>query len=317
MGKISDHTKRILKRLLLRIPFVKTRIRHYDYLKQTMDKFGFEPGHFYSPVPNLTEIERDINKIYIDKELSDIDLNTEYQIKLLEKFKTYYPSYPYNSANINGRSYRYKKEGAWYRFSDSVFLYCMMRSFNPKKIIEVGSGHSSSIMLDINELFFNNKIFHIFIEPYPEDRLIKILSESDKIANNIIKDKVQAVKLEVFQVLDENDILFIDSTHVSKIGSDVNYLLFEVIPALKPGVLIHFHDIFYPFELPQHWIMKKKWFWNENYLLHAFLMNNKQYEIVAFNSYLQKIIPEWFMKEMPECLTGFEDTGSIWIRKLA
>jgi hypothetical protein len=317
MGITAKYIKKIFKSLLLKVPFVSTRMRHYDYLKKTLDNFGFEPGHFYSPVPNLKEIEMNKNDIFGNKDLSGIDLNTENQIKLLEEFKTYYPDYPYNSKNGDNKKFRYKKEGAWYRYSDCVFLYCMMRSFRPKRIFEIGSGHSSSVMLDINERFFNNSIHHTFIEPYPEERLNMILNKSDLIANIIIKENVQSLKPEIFQELDRNDILFIDSTHVSKIGSDVNYLLFEVMPVLKPGVLIHFHDIFYPFEMPQHWILKKKWFWNENYLLHAFLMNNKKYEIVAFNTYLQKIKPDWFIKEMPECLIGSEDTGSIWIRKLA
>ena len=317
MAKHQSPFKKILNSIFFKIPFIGSRTRHYNYLKETLDNCGFEPGHFYSPVPNLIEIEKNISNIFIDKELPGIDLNTEKQIKLLEEFKTYYPEYPYNTTNSDDRNLRYKKEGAWYRYSDSVFLYCMMRKFKPKRILEIGSGHSSSIMLDTNERFFDNSIHHTFIEPFPEERLLRILNGSDLIANKIINDKVQDVKPEIFQELDENDILFIDSTHVSKVGSDVNYLLFEVIPRLKPGVLIHFHDVFYPFEMPQHWILEKKWFWNEIYLLHAFLMDNKKYEIVAFNTYLQKIKPDWFKKEMPECLTGSDETGSIWIRKLA
>jgi len=192
----------------------------------------------------------------------------------------------------------------------------MMRHFKPQRIIEIGSGHSSAIMLDTNEHFFDNKIHCTFIEPFPEERLMQILRESDKLSHQIIKEKVQSVKLEVFQMLNKNDILFIDSTHVSKIGSDVNHLLFEVLPSLKPGVLVHFHDIFYPFELPKHWVLESRYFWNENYILRAFLMNNEKYEIIIFNTYLQKIKPDWFKKEMPECTEKSEGTGSIWLRKL-
>ena len=313
MGEFKHVVKNILKNFLLRIPFAKTKIKHY----QITHSSSWEPGHYYSPVPNIFEIEGNADRIFTEKNLSEIDLNTENQITLLEEFKTFYPDYPYLFESVDSHLFRYKKDDAYYRFSDSVFLYCMMRKFKPKNIIEIGSGHSSSIMLDINEHFFDNTIYHTFIEPYPEERLMSILKKSDNITNKIIKDKVQYVNPEIFQKLDKNDILFIDSTHISKVGSDVNYLIFEVIPLLKPGVLIHFHDIFYPFELPKHWILTKRWFWNENYLLHAFLMNNSKYEIVAFNTYLQKIRAEWFKNEMPECLIGGEDTGSIWIRKLA
>jgi hypothetical protein len=132
----------------------------------------------------------------------------------------------------------------------------MMRTFKPKEIIEIGSGHSSAIMLDTNEICFDNKINLTFIEPYPEERLMKILKDSDKISHTIINKKVQSIDLDTFLSLSENDILFVDSTHVSKVGSDVNFILFEVLPALKPGVLIHFHDIFYPFEMPKHWVLE-------------------------------------------------------------
>jgi hypothetical protein len=313
MDKGGNIIKRILKDFLLKIPLLNAKIKHY----QITHSSAWEPGHYYSPIPDIFEIEKHADSIFSNKQLLEIDLNTEYQIKLLEEFKTYYPGYPYNSANVKPEFLRYIKDGAFYRFSDSVFLYCMMRRFKPKKIIEIGSGHSSAIMLDINELFLNNEIQFTFVEPYPEERLLYILRKDDHNVCDIIKGNVQSVKLELFQKLDVNDILFIDSTHVSKVGSDVNYLIFEVIPSLKPGVLIHFHDIFYPFELPRHWILDKRWYWNENYLIHAFLMNNRKYEIVAFNTYLQKILPDWFSKEMPECLVGFNDTGSLWIRKLA
>ena len=323
MKRIIKIIKKILMNFLLSIPFIRTKIKYYDRivweynrLDQIVKNCGFEPGHFYSPIPNLIEIEKEASNIFVDKKLEGINLNTEDQINLLEEFKTYYPSYLYDSENMKDQKFRYIKEGAFYRFSDSVFLYCMMRSFKPKKIIEIGSGHSSAIMLDTNERFFENKIHCTFIEPFPEERLMHILKESDKKKHNIINNKVQLVKFEIFQTLDRNDILFIDSTHVSKIGSDVNYLLFEVLPSLKPGVLVHFHDIFYPFELPIHWVLEKRWFWNENYLLRAFLMHNKKYEIIAFNTYLQKIKLDWFSKEMPECLLGSEDTGSIWIQKM-
>ncbi len=330
MKKIKDIVKKTTKKILLTVPFIKSRIKYYDsivqqnniliqqnkHLRQIINNCGFEPGHYYSPIPNLSEINKEEAHIFIDKNLAEINLNTENQVKLLNELKVYYSDYPYKGKDSNMLNYRYKKEGAFYRFSDSVFLFCMMRHFKPQRIIEIGSGHSSAIMLDTNEHFFDNKIHCTFIEPFPEERLMQILRESDKLSHQIIKEKVQSVKLEVFQMLNKNDILFIDSTHVSKIGSDVNHLLFEVLPSLKPGVLVHFHDIFYPFELPKHWVLESRYFWNENYILRAFLMNNEKYEIIIFNTYLQKIKPDWFKKEMPECTEKSEGTGSIWLRKL-
>jgi len=317
MEKLKSIFKKFIKNILLLVPFVKTRNRDYDRIRLLLYKAGWEPGHFYSPIPNLVDIEREAETIFSDRNLKEVNLNTENQLRLLQKLKMYYSDYPYKTNNYESQGYRYinNKYKAYYRFSDSVFLFCMIRNFNPKKIIEVGSGHSSAIMLDTDERFFNSNTQFTFIEPNPDDRLMEILNESDKIRCNIIKEKVQSVELDLFQQLEENDILFIDSTHVSKVGSDVNYLIFEVLPTLKTGVLIHFHDIFFPFELPKHWVLKNRWFWNENYLLHAFLMNNEKYEIIAFNTYLHKIKTDWFLQEMPECLIGSENTGSIWIQK--
>jgi predicted O-methyltransferase YrrM len=308
--------KRIIKTALLEVPFVNTRIKNYDGMRQIINDCGFEPGHFYSTIPDLAEVRDNSSTIFGKKKVNEVDLNTEKQINLLETFKPYYSEYLYSAEKTKSNDLRYEKEGAFYRYSDSVFLYCMMRTFKPREIIEIGSGHSSAIMLDTNEIYFDNKINLTFIEPYPEERLVKILKDSDKISHTIINKKVQSIDLDTFLSLSENDILFVDSTHVSKVGSDVNFILFEVLPALKPGVLIHFHDIFYPFEMPKHWVLEENWFWNENYMLNAFLMNNNNYEIVAFNTYLHEIKAEWFRDNMPECLEGKENTGSLWIRKL-
>jgi len=307
--------KNFLKNILLSIPILNTKVKRYIYLNKVILDAGFEPGHFYSTVPNLKELIENQEIIFQKKDINDVEMNKENQLDLLLKLKDYYSEYLYHDEFSDQLNYRYKKDGAFYRHSDSVFLYSMIRHSKPQRIIEVGSGHSSAIMLDTNEHFFNNEIKHTFIEPYPE-RLEETLNDTDYEKNLIIKTDVQSVDLSVFKELEENDILFIDSTHVSKIGSDVNYLIFQVIPILKPGVLIHFHDIFYNFEYPKKWILQNRYFWNEIYLVRAFLMNNSNYKIELFNSYLHQINRSWFEKEMPECLKGFErGIGSIWIRK--
>src|SRR5690606_8620162 len=107
------------------------------------------------------------------------------------------------------------------------------------------------------------------------------------------------VPLAVFEELNAGDMLFIDSTHVAKTGSDVNYILFEILPRLKSGVLIHFHDIFYPFEYPRDWVFNGR-NWNEVYFLKAFLMYNTTFEIKLFSHYLHKHHPNVF-EAMPLC----------------
>ena len=131
----------------------------------------------------------------------------------------------------------------------------------------MGSGYSSCVILDTNELFFNNNISCIFIEPYPQLQE-SLLKENDKDKIEIIPKRLQDVEVSKFSSLSSGDILFVDSTHVSKVDSDVNYIFFEILPSLTNGVYIHFHDIFYPFEYPKEWIYEGR-AWNENYILRA------------------------------------------------
>lgn len=126
----------------------------------------------------------------------------------------------------------------------------MIRAKKPRRINEIGSGYSSAVTLDTNELYFSNQIHCTFIEPYPE-RLLNLLSAEDIARNVLVTTRLQDVEIETFPELARGDFLFIDSTHVSKLGSDVNRIFFEIMPKLNEGVFIHFHDIFYPFEYPK------------------------------------------------------------------
>ena len=134
----------------------------------------------------------------------------------------------------------------------------------------------------------------------------------DKSENNIsvIDKRVQEVEREVFMQLEPNDILFIDSSHVVKTGSDVNFLLFKILPILKPGVLIHFHDIHYPFEYPQSWVLNG-FGWNETYFIKAFMMYNSKFEVLFFTDYLEKEHSIHF--KLPKKRTG--SGSSFWIKR--
>jgi hypothetical protein len=148
------------------------------------------------------------------------------------------------------------------------------------------------------------------IEPYPNE----ILKNGLPNMTELIQEPVQNISLRKFKELEENDILFIDSSHILTIGSDVNYLYLHVIPELKPGVLIHIHDIFFPYELPKEWVIDRKLFWNEMYLVWAFLTGNSKYEVLLSNYYLAMN----HMKELVESfpmLAGTSGGGSLWVRK--
>lgn len=121
--------------------------------------------------------------------------------------------------------------------------------------------------------------------------------------------------MDVFLTLEENDFLFIDSSHVGKIGSDVLFELFEILPRLREGVIVHFHDVFYPFEYPRGWLETNHWAWNEDYFLRAFLQNNSVWDILFFNNYIGMTFPEMLRKWMPLYLKNIG--GSLWLRKNA
>jgi len=269
------------------------------------------PGHFYSPIPCLEEIKRNEKKIFgiCPPNIPGLELNESEQLSLLEIFSTYYKELPFQRSKAKGLRYYY--ENPAYSYSDAILLYCMIRYLKPRRIIEVGSGFSSCVTLDTNELHFGNSIETTFIEPCPE-LLISLIKEDDKSRVRIIPQCLQEVGLEVFGEIKENDILFIDSTHVGKTYSDVNRIFFEILPSLSSGVYVHFHDVFYPFEYPKEWVYEGR-AWNEIYMLRAFLQYNRRFRIVLMNTYLEHFHEAFFHEKMPLCLNN--PGGSIWVEK--
>jgi len=272
----------------------------------------YRPGHFYSVIPNKSDYEFQLPTL-VDKSspiLPGIDLNLKGQIEFLEKAKPFFMDMPFSKMPSSELNYYFNN--LYYTEPDAVALYLILRSFQPKHIIEVGSGFSSAILMDVNKLFFGNKMKCTFIEPFP-DRLNWFLSKSPNSNYKLLEQKVQQIPMENFDQLEANDLLLIDSSHVSKLGSDVNYLFFNVLPRLKKGVLVHIHDVIYPFEYPIAWIKELR-NWNEAYLLKSFLIHNESYEIVLFNSYLTVHHKAWLQENLPSL--GFSEGGSIFIRKI-
>jgi predicted O-methyltransferase YrrM len=269
------------------------------------------PGHFYSPIPALNDIRANENSVFCteSRNIRGLDLHEEEQLHQLCEFKIYYKELPF-SAKRNP-PLRYFFDNPAYSYSDAIFLFCMIRHLKPQRIIEVGSGYSSCLMLDTNDLYFDGSISLTFIEPHPE-LLLSLVRNGDRDRIKIIGNRVQEVDLAEFDALEAGDILFIDSTHVSKIFSDVNRLFFEILPRVKEGVVIHFHDIFYPFEYPREWVYEGR-AWTEAYLLRAFLQYNRSFRIILMNTFLERFHRDFFEQAMPLCLKN--PGGSIWIRK--
>jgi hypothetical protein len=270
------------------------------------------PGHFYSALPDMDEVMRRSETIWAPPPdtLAGIDLRSHNQAELLTHFQEYYTSpLPFErSSNPNSRFFR---PNGSFPFQDAFGLYAMIRHLQPKCIIEVGCGASSCVTLDTCEALKLNTCL-TFIDPYPE-LLLRLTRLEDRSRFDLKQAFIQDVPEELFSSLSENDILFIDTSHVSKVGSDVNHIFFNILPALKPGVVVHFHDIWYPFEYPKDWLYKGM-FWNEAYLLRSFLMYNKLFEIVLFNNYLNRCMTDRIRSDFPLFL---DDPGaSLWIRRV-
>ena len=291
-----------------------TRLFQYIARKTGYAKYSLHvpPGHFYSPIADLKEVDAFAAHAFDQNQrtLPAIDLREEQQMELLRTLSGYCSELPFTEKKQEGLRYYYGND--LYCHSDAIFLYCMIRHFRPKRIIEAGSGFSSAVMLDTNDLFFGGSIKIELIEPYP-DRLYSLLTPQDRSAVVVHEKKLQEMPLDYFAQLEENDVLFIDSSHVTRVAGEVNYYMFEILPILKPGVLIHIHDIFNGFEYPRQWIYDGK-IWSEAYLLRAFLEYNHSFEIILFNTFLEHFHEGFFRDHMPLCLIN--EGGSIWLRKI-
>lgn len=309
-----------LRRIAKRIPLIGKAYVQRDELRAIVNQLWELPGHFYSPIPSIEEVRKYETKLFDanSRELGGVDLNENEQLALLEILKQYYAEQPFPEQKRD--DCRYFFENGAFSYFDAIVLYSMLRYLRPKRVIEVGCGYSSCVFLDTDERFLGNSISLTFIEPYP-DLLISLLKDEDKNRTTILTSKIQDVDVSLFRALEANDILFVDSSHVAKTGSDVNHIFFEVLPVLNEGVYVHFHDVFYPFEYPKEWVYQGR-AWNEAYMLRAFLQYNNEFEIVLFNSFLEKFHRDFFAHHMPLCTKYSRysmmptSAQSIWLRKM-
>jgi hypothetical protein len=268
------------------------------------------PGHYYSPLPDIAAVEADAARLYGRPPAEDgVRLDAAAQHHFLSAMADANRSFNWSAGRQPGKRFWYKN--GFFPYGDALALVTVIARFQPLRIMEVGSGFSSALMLDVNDRRGDPKMSLCFIEPHP-GRLEELLTESDRESARLIVTPVQQVPLNEFDKLAANDILFIDSSHVSKAGSDVNYLLFEVLPRLQAGVLVHFHDVFFPFEYPLAWIKDGR-AWNELYLLRAFLQYNDAFEVVVFNSFLAHQFGDYVAAHIPLALV--DPPSSIWLQK--
>jgi predicted O-methyltransferase YrrM len=282
--------------------------------------FHISPINFDEPIPDTRTLKDDLWQK--QSELVGININEKGQIDLLSlfssRFKKEYESLPRDQTPI---PYQYYVRNRCFGTVDGEILYCMIRYFKPRKIIEVGSGYST--YLSAQALLENRGENNVeceltAIDPYPND----VLKAGFRGLSKLMPTQVQDIPLSEFDKLNENDILFIDSSHVLKIGSDVQYEYLEIMPRLKKGVIIHIHDIILPAEYFKRWITKDFMFFNEQYLLQAFLAFNNSFEVQWAASYMHlkhsdKL--EAAFSSYKSALASYkrDETwpGSFWIRK--
>ena len=247
----------------------------------------YPAGHFYSPVVNPADL-RDagfaVDRKLPPQDLLGVDIDDARMRETFAMLKPHIASHAFSNTKRDGE--RYYIDNGIFPQGDAMILAAMIAAVRPRQIVEIGSGFSTACMLDcIERNGLDTNI--ICVEPYPV-RLRANLTPQDAERVTIAEAMVQATDPEFYRSLDANDILFIDSTHVMKTGSDVCFELFEILPRLQPGVLVHLHDIQYPFEYPDVWIFEKRRSWNENYALRAFLMFNQRFKIIFFNNYFAR-----------------------------
>jgi hypothetical protein len=272
---------------------------------------GFPNGHFYSPVIDSEDLRRRAGELWREKTslLPGVDLALDTQRAFLEDARLVAGEYDYKASRLAGTGpHEFHDGNGLFESLDSRSLYCMLRGRAPAKMIEVGSGYSSLLSADVNRRFLGGRTEIACIEPYPPD----FLSELPAGISELIPKRVEEVGVAPFLALQAGDFLFIDSSHVSKTGSDVNFLYLEVLPRLASGVIVHLHDIFLPDEYPRDWVLEEERSWNEQYLLQALLIHSRAFRVL-FASHCASL----FLADQVESVFGSRyGGGSFWMEKI-
>ncbi len=273
------------------------------------ERFGvhFMPVHFYSPVPSRAEIDERVYARRYDW-IPNLGIDREAHVRWLDRFAAFRDELAaFPAVSESDEAFFWSNPA--FPPGDAIALYGMIRDTKPRRIVEIGSGHSTRLAMRAAGLNRSGSI--TCVEPYP---MPSIRRAAEAGALRLVESKVQDVDLGLFTELERGDVLFIDSSHVSKIGSDVNHEIFEILPRLKPGVMVHFHDIFLPWDVSRHWIEDLQLFWNEQYLLAAFLAYNPRFRIELSNQYVGRELTAEHQARFGS-IPGAEVAGggSLWI----
>lgn len=287
----------------------KKGVHRLPNIKRALVQVGVFPirNHYYEPQFDFREPHK---KFSLDRNLPGIKLNVDKQLASLKKY-IYSSELEHISLDKHDDLHFYLNNGS-FGAGDAEYWYQIIRQIKPKRIIEVGSGNSTLMAIMAIE---KNKdempdysCEHTCIEPYEMPWL-------EKTKVSVLREKVEEVELSFFSQLEENDILFIDSSHVIRPQGDVLFEYLELLPSLNKGVIVHVHDIFLPKNYSHAWLEEKVTFWNEQYLLEAFLSHNDSWEIIGALNYLSHNHFDE-LKGVAPYLTPAHEPGSFYMQKL-
>lgn len=281
-------------------------------LSEANAKLFVPPGHYYSPIVDPAEADEHLTRLErrpMATSLSDVKINTEAMVETWNAMLPFLTTLPFPEKKSD--EFRYAFDNPSYSWGDASILHAMIRRHLPHRIVEIGCGWSSACILDTVERHCNSTRL-TFVDPNPG--LLHTFIGRTELDHEILELPIQRVPGAVFETLGAGDILFINSTHVLRTGNDVCLELFEILPQLTPGTLVHFHDMFWPFEYPRRWVMEGKMSWNELYGVRAFLSSNDKWEIVFFNDYFAKMEKSLVQATFPNFLKNAG--GALWLRRL-
>jgi len=323
---VKDLVKRLVKALLplvdvLLLPFVflsawilkgvrRAGVQRLPVCKRALLAVGVFPirGHYYEPQFDYRDVHRPLSE---DRQLPGIDWNVAGQLEVLAGFK--YSSELADIPQARTRQIEFHFNNGAFESGDAEYWYQLVRSLKPRRIYEVGSGNST--LMAIRAIEANRRenpqyrCKHVCVEPYEMPWL-------EKADVSVIRKKIEDVEPGMFQDLEANDVLFIDSSHVIRPQGDVLVEYLEILPRLKTGVIVHVHDVFSPRNYPKLWMEDQVRFWNEQYVLEAFLSHNGSWKILGALNYLHQHHYEKF-KAIAPYVTPSRDPGSFYIQRIA
>lgn len=278
--------------------------------RETTRKLWVPPGHAHSPIPDLDDVRRRESELFgrPPEELPGVDTLVEEQLTIVREMKRWGAEPPF-PAGGDGRRSSY--EDPAYGWGDVALLHAFLRKLRPRRVVCAGAGPFVPALLDLNEHVYGRTVAITVVDPDAE-RLRPLLKKEDAEKVRLLPARVHEVPFDTFTSLAPGDVLLLETSHVSRTGSDLNHLLFRVLPRLKAGIHVHPNGVFWPFEYPSAWVAEGR-AWNEAYLWRAFLLNNQSWEIAVFASFLETAHRGAILKELPQ----WQRTrgGGFWIRR--